>query len=697
MKGKRLFWIVLFLAGFGVASLVGWRLFSHLHQPLPNVVVITMDTTRADHLSCYGYQEMNTPRIDAIAQEGVLFEESYSVQPVTLPSHCSIFTGKYPFHHGVRDNNMYRLSDQNRTLAEMLTEQGYVTAAFVSSFILDRRFGLNQGFQLYNDRFLKPKQKGRLPVDRRAVEVSILASKWLETNRATLKTSPFFLWLHYYDPHADYDPPAPYKQAYPGSPYDGEIAYMDDWIGYVCDDLKRFKLWDNTILVVVGDHGESFGEYGEQTHGIFIYRPTTRVPLIIRSPRALPQGVRIKERISTVDIMPTLLDMLHCKAPEALDGRSLLPLIQGKTKGYPRIIYSEAFIPKSFNWSELKGIRRGDEFFIEAPKPELYRVRLGEQERENVIGSYPAEAEAMQSTLLALLADEDTTNAEQVAVTQDMIERLKSLGYFVGGGEDAKGEERRAQGSDPKEQIKLFTLYQRANSAAGNEQYDSAVSLFEKILEQDPDNPRFLIEAGDIAIKQKDFETAEKHLKHALAIDTKDPRPHYLLGLCYQTWEKPTLALKVYNDAIARNADHFLAHFQIGLLNIGAEKWDEAKEAFLQTKRIRPRDVSALNNLGYIAIKGEGDFKTGIDLIHQALAIAPQNPDIMASLGSAYFNVGDYQNAATHLEAALALVPDNLAFLAQLKAVYEMLGDREKGEQLKERERILESAVNQAP
>jgi len=693
VKGRYLVWIVLLLAGLGAAYFCGRSLFSNWLQPRPNVVVITMDTTRADHLSCYGYQQINTPRLDALAQEGVLFEESFSVQPVTLPSHCSIFTGDYPFHHGVRDNNIYRLSDESLTLAEILQANGYTTAAFVSSFILDRQFGLNQGFQLYNDRFLKPKQKGRLPVDRRAVEVSTLASIWLAKHKDSSERKPFFLWLHYYDPHADYDPPAPYSNAYPGNLYDGEIAYMDDWIGYVCDELKRFKLWDNTIVVVVADHGESLGEYGEQTHGIFIYRPTTRVPLIIRYPKALPKGVRIVERVSLVDIVPTLLSILRCKPPKTFDGRSLVPLIQGSKKDYPRVIYSEAFIPNEFNWSELKGIRQDDEFFIEAPQRELYVVKPGEKEGKNVIDAYPAKADAMKNALTALLAGEDTIKAEQVAITADRVERLKSLGYFVGGGQDAPGHERNSRRPDPKERIDLFGLYQRANSEAINERYDRAVFLFEKIIERDPNNPRFLMELGDILIKGGDLEAAEQHLRRAISLNTDDPRPHYLLGECYQAGEKPSMALKAYADAISLNADHFLAHFQTGLINVRAEKWEEAKQAFLQAQRIKPREAFTLNNLGYIAIKGDDDFKSGIDLIHQALTIAPQNPDIMGSLGSAYYNAGDYQKAASYLEAALDLVPDNLTFVTQLKEVYERSGERAKWERLRNRERILESGI----
>ena len=686
MKRK---WILSSIALVVGTGFLIWIVFSFGFRPRPNVLVITMDTTRADHLSCYGYQKIKTPFIDAVAKEGVLFEEAFSVQPVTLPSHCSIFTGKYPFRHGVRDNNIYRLSKANLTLAEILKEHGYITAAFVSSYILDHQFGLNQGFQLYNDRFLKPKKRGRLPVDRRAVEVSILASKWLQINRKTLKKNSFFLWLHYYDPHADYDPPPPYREVYPGSPYDGEIAYMDDWIGYFFRELKRENLWENTVVVLVADHGESLGEYGEKTHGIFIYRATTHVPLIIRYPKKLPPGLRIKERVSTVDIVPTLLELLHLKTEAGLDGKSLLPLIKGKKPGYPRIIYSEAFIPRSFNWSELKGIREGEYFFIQAPTPELYKVKSGEREQNNLIQDYPQIAAAMEKRLLSLIKSGSKAKAEPVAVTEDMIERLKSLGYFAGGGQGAKDEKQKPTRPDPKEKIQLFNLYQRANGEVENERYDQAASLFKKIIDQDPNNPRFLLELGNTLIKQRDFEGAEKTFKHALSLDPKDPRTHYLLARCYQTGGKSDQALKEYEAAITINPDHFLAHFQTGLINIKKGNWAQAEKAFLQAKRIRPRDAATLNNLGYLTIKGKGDVKTGLQLIQEALKIAPQNPNILGSLGWAYYNGGEYDRAAAYLEAALALIPDSPLFLTQLKTVYQASGEMEKLEQLKRREQLL--------
>jgi len=681
---------ILFISGAGALLLIGLGIF-FLIRPVrpPNLLIVTMDTTRADRIGCYGYDKIRTPNIDAVAKEGVLFEEAFSVQPVTLPSHASIFTGKYPFSHGVRDNNIYRLAEDNLTLAEILMQKDYLTTAFLSSYILHKRFGLHQGFSFYNDRFINPRQKGRLPVERRASEVSFLASEWLNAVDDDLEKKPFFLWLHYYDPHAGYDPPHPYKTAYP-DPYDGEIAYMDDWMGYFFDELKQRGLWDNTIVVLVADHGESLGQHKENTHGLFIYRPTTRVPLIIRYPESLPRGMRIKERVATVDIMPTLLDLLDINVDAKFDGKSLLSLVRGKEKQPDRAIYSEVFIPKSFGWSELKGIRKNEWFFIEAPRPELYQIGEGEPASENLMQNQPQIADTLRNRLLTMLANTDTSKVEHVVADEEMVQRLQALGYFVGGGENAVEDEAGGLQSDPKDKIGLFNLYQLANSLIAKEAYGPAASILETIVEKDPNNQRFRMELGDAYVKLEKYQEAEKHLKYNLSRNAEDSRSHYLLGLCYENWGKPDMALKEYREAVALNPDHFLAHFHRGLIHIESGRWDMAERAFNETRRLKPRNPTVLNNLGYIAIKGRKDFDGGIGMILEALKNAPGDPTVLGSLGSAYANAGDYEKAAKYLNAALALVPDDRRFINVLKEVYGKTGEQGKLSQLQERERLIE-------
>ncbi len=690
MNKKTVILVIFLIATAGMLAIIfSWNPFKRFAKDYPNLVVITVDTTRADRLGCYGYDGVYTPNIDALAEEGVLFEEAFSVQPVTLPSHSSIFTGLYPYHHGVRDNNIYKLSDKNLTLAEVLRERGYLTTAFLASYILSGRFGLSQGFQYYNDSFVKPKQKGRLPVDRRASEVSFLAGEWFDVVKDELKEKPFFLWLHYYDPHADYDPPHPYKGAY-ANKYDGEIAYMDDWIGYFFDQLKKRGMWDNTIVVLAGDHGESHGEYGENTHGIFMYRATTHVPMIIRYPEALPGGARIKERVSIVDIMPTILDLLNIKVKEKMDGRSLVPVVEKKKTEPERPIYSEAFIPKSFNWSELKGIRQGGWLFIEAPKPELYQVGQDGKAVENVIEKNKDISDMLRTRLMVMLSDADETKVEHVAVDDEMVEKLQALGYFVGGGETSDDDKTGGARPDPKDRIALFKMYQRANSLLSKEIYHLGIPLFEKIIKEDPENTRFLMELGDAYIKTDKFEDAEKILNQTLTINSLDARSHYMLGLCYEKWNKPELAIKAFKEATAINPRHYLAHFHLGMVHINLRQWEKATDAFNANIQIRPKDPAVLNNMGYIAIKGANNYKQGISLIQQALKLAPKDHLILGSLGSAYINSGNYQNGIKFLEKALSIVPDDTRFIKELKQAYILSGENEKLRQLKEREKLLQ-------
>lgn len=637
----------------------------------PNIVIITMDTTRADHLACYGYAKIQTPRIDSLAAEGVLFEEAFSVQPVTLPSHSSILTGKYPFHTGVRDNNIYKLSEQNTTLAEILHDNGYLTTAFIGSYILSNEFGLAQGFDFYNDKFIKPKQKGMLPVDRRASEISFLADEWLTATENVTREVPFFLWLHYYDPHADYDPPHPYKMAY-ANPYDGEIAYTDDWIGFFFDSLKSRGLWDNTLIILTADHGESLGEFGEMTHGMFIYRPTTHVPLIMRWPGLLPEGKRIADRVTSVDIVPTVLDLLGIPAEVPFDGTSLTDVIRGKPAERDRLIYSETFIPRGFNWSELKGVRKGDWFFIEAPNPELYKIGKNDPETDNLYGRDTQTAGGMESELLSMMSTEDRGIEEHVVVDDEMTRKLQALGYFVAEETVKTVSEKEPSRPDPKEMIHYFNLYQRATSLISQGETETGVDLMKKVVEKDPDNPRFLVDLSSAMIDLQEYEDAEKHLKRAIELNDGNQQAHYLLGSIFREQGRTQEALAAWQKVISLNPKHYMAIFQTGMIRIESREWDQAVAAFEKCLLLRSDDPMVLNNLGYIEIIGKQNMNEGIRYIRKALEKNPDNPDILFSLGTALKKTGNYREASDCLERALVIVPDEARYQQELQSILDL-------------------------
>lgn len=373
------------MAGLAVAVAIAavwmvWRLYVGASGGgIRNVVLISLDTTRADRLSCYGYPRPSTPNIDSVAREGVLFDLALTPVPLTLPAHSSMLTGTYPPIHGARGNEGFRLAEYNVTLAETLRDAGYETAAFVGGFPMAALFGLNQGFDTYDDQLGEASNK-RHYNERSAGEVSQPAMAWLDRHWK----APFFLFLHYYDPHTPYAPPAAYAAAYPDDLYAGEIAYVDSAVGQVLDKLRRLGRYEDTLIVIAGDHGESLGEHGETTHGYFAYQGTMRVPLIVKPPRGA-RGRRVEEAVSLVDIVPTVLGQLGLRAPPGVQGSDLGRCLAGKSGPVRRHpLYGESLYPTVFGCSPLHTLTEGRWKYIRAPKPELYDLARDRGETNNL-------------------------------------------------------------------------------------------------------------------------------------------------------------------------------------------------------------------------------------------------------------------------------------------------------------------------
>ncbi len=618
-----------------------------------NLLVITVDTTRADHLGCYGYKKIKTPNIDSLARDGVLFKEAFSVQPVTLPAHSSIFTGNYPYTHGVRDNNIYKLSKDNTTLAEVLRRDSYFTTAFVSSFILNNRFGLNQGFDFYNDRFAKPHRQGRLPVDRTAGEVAFLTGKWLDRFNDRFKKSPFFLWLHFYDPHAKYNPPEPYRSAY-GNPYDGEIAYMDDWIGSIIEDLKKRDLFDNTMIVLVGDHGESLGEHGEKTHGMFIYRSTTRVPLIIKFPGQKYAGRKVLSRVSQVDIVPTVFSELNIDNHPKTDGSDLLPLIKGQEHG-DRTVYSEVFIPRTFNWSELKGVRRGDYFYIDAPVPELYDISNGKFEKDNLVKIKPDIAARLKHELESRDTELKNIKSRTVDLDDATVKQLRALGYFTGT-RDLTGNLKKSKrfDIDPKDMILIFNSQQVAASLMDNGKLEQATEAYELLVKKDSGNPRFLNDLAEIYFKLEEYGKAAKTALAAIDAGGADKNSLLRLGDIYKKAHKYKDAESVYLKILDLSRDNYKALFNLSVVYIKQKRWTDAGMILNKALKIS-NSPDLYNNMGVVSIKGSGDYKTGIMYIKKAVELAEKKKLYFLSLASAYKNSGNLKMADKYIRKSQSL------------------------------------------
>lgn len=436
-------------AGLAVTAVTAWWGAAGLHPPPMGVVVITLDTTRADRLSPYGYMNVSLPSLERLATEGVVFDQATSVAPLTLPAHTSLFTGVLPQNHGVRDNADHALAETETTLAETLRARGFRTGAFIGSVVLNPDRGLKQGFEHYAG---VPLSDARTPEtrQRRANDVIDDALKWLDT----VGDSRFFLWAHLYDAHRPYDPPEPYRTTYGHNLYVGEIAFMDAQIGRLLQALERRRLLDRTVVVVVADHGESLGAHGERDHGIFVYEDVVRIPFIVRAPGLNPR--RVGEVVRITDVMPTVLESLHEDVPAPLDGVSLGELMRGRRSDLELEAYSESLYPERLGWSALRALRTGGFKLIDAPRPELYDLGKDPFEEQNIYDSRPALAERMTARLAVLMKGRGSGTAlSRSSATPELQAQLASLGYVSGSA--PRSATARAGPPDPKDCIGTYS------------------------------------------------------------------------------------------------------------------------------------------------------------------------------------------------------------------------------------------------
>lgn len=407
--------------GFGIHW---WNSRVHSAEPI-GVVVVTLDTTRADRLSPYGFMNVSLPHLERLASEGVVFERAVSVAPLTLPAHTSLFTGLLPPNHLVRDNADAPLGESHTTLAEILLAQGFRTGAFVGSIVLGPERGMRQGFEHYKGVAETDKQ-GPEALQRRADAVMDDAIQWIDS----VNGAPFFLWTHLYDAHRPYNPPEPYASTYGHDLYVGEIAFADSQIGRLLEALEQRKLLDRTIVIVAGDHGESLGDHGERDHGVFIYEEVLRVPLMIRAASLRP--LRVGGVVRLIDVMPTVLHLLDIPSPP-VDGVSLGDLVTGRRSALDLEAYSESLYPQRLGWSPLRALRDDRFKLIDAPRPELYDLDHDPLERQNVYVERPATAQAMRARLAQVAKGRGAVQTEdqRTPVSPEVQARLAALGYVT--------------------------------------------------------------------------------------------------------------------------------------------------------------------------------------------------------------------------------------------------------------------------
>jgi len=688
-----LLWLILRLKESPAVRLE--KLWSESAVEKPNVILLTLDTTRADHLACYGYPGVRTPNLDSLARRGVLFEQAATNSPLTLPAHCSILTGMYPTYHGVRINGNTALNEEQTTIAEVLSGQGYQCGAFIGAFVLDGRWGLRQGFQHYDDQFDLKKYKhiDLGAVQRPGNEVMDIALDWLEKQ----KNSPFFAWIHLYDPHTPYDPPEPYRSEYgPKSLhglYDGEIAFMDEQIGRCLSWLENNGLDKSTILILVGDHGEGLGSHGEGTHGYFIYDYAIHVPLIIVTPFEELRGVRVSSQVRIIDIFPTLMDIAAVIPPAETQGRSLLPLMFRPQKEEDEFAYAESMSPNlQFGWSSIHSLRTTQYKYIDTPKAELYDLTRDPGELTNLLRQYPDIAREMKETLDRLMEEtaRDAPTPQAANLDKETIERLSALGYIGAPVATKKASGGAGPLADPKDKFPVFQAVTSAGAMVLEQKYaEAAVKLesalqeepmipqallvlstcyvelgrteeakakLDLLLKEDPENIPALISMANILLEEKKDEDVITLCKQTLSLDEQNTQAHVLIGEIYLGQLKYSEALPHLERAVEIQPKVTRNRFTLGACLLGFKQYDRAEAELKQVVQEAPKYPLAHFNLGLL-YEETGRLEEARASYTEEVANYPVEFKARFNLGKLLFKLGDRPGSLAQMREVVKITP----------------------------------------
>jgi len=597
-----------------------------------NVLLITIDTLRADYLGCYGRASIATPNIDALAAGGVRFAQAIAQVPLTAPSHASILTGTYPQVHKVRDMGGFVLDDKVPTLATVLGQDGFETAAFVGSAVLNHYYGLNRGFATYGDEMRAGQDPKKLPgvvAEVRGEVVTQRALQWLDKSAS----KRFFLWVHYYDPHFPYDPPEPFRTRYQKDPYGGEVAYADAQVGNLLKSLEEHGLRERTLVVLLADHGEGLGDHGEYTHGVFLYDSTVHIPLIFAGP-GVPGGRTVSQQVRSIDVMPTVTDYLGLAESDKAQGTSLLPsILEGKPPA-GSYCYMETLYPKTqMGWSELRGMRTDDWKYIVAPRPELYKYPDDRGESRNEVGRFRGDAERLRKKVWEIAgSSQSLTRVSPQLVDEQRRRELNALGY-VGGGRRAVTID--MSGPDPKDRVAILGALERAAGAMNHDRWNEAVPLLEKISKEDPGNPliygylqmcyerlgqlermeQTCLRAidnkaendttyaglGGIYVRRGNLARAVEYMEKAAQINPAGLENMDNLATAYMQLGRANDAERVLRAVLVQDARHPGAHNVLGLLEIQRSRPEEARRHFELAIESNPALAEPYMNLGLLA------------------------------------------------------------------------------------------------
>ncbi|MFH1749244.1 MAG: sulfatase-like hydrolase/transferase [Planctomycetota bacterium] len=676
-----------------------------------NVLIVTIDTTRGDHVGCYGNQGVETPVLDQLAREGVLCANAITPVPATLPGHCSLLTGLYPYNHGARANGSFKLDDEQVTLAEILREQGYRTGAVISAYVLDSDFGLNQGFEVYHDDLTQGVKLAPHMFRERPAELTNEAiSDWLREHA----DERFFCWVHYFDPHALYLAPEPFRSRYARNPYDGEIAYADSQLGRLLDLLSELEVREKTLVVVTADHGEGLGEHNEQTHSLLIYDSTLRVPLILHAPGALPAGQAIDRQVSLVDVVPTVLDLLGLDCPVRPDGVSLLK--PGPAE--PRACYIETLASKTLHgWAPLLGVRRDDYKFILAPRPEVYDLRRDPRELENLYESHPDIATDFHELLKRFVGEDPlvaTNVAENLEMDDEALQRLAALGYVRTVTGDVGDSETLI---DPKDGVIHWELVQKGTQLCSVGDIKGAIETLERCIEEvpgdvwarqvlagayqtygryddalevlreaetlAPSDPTIPTAVAGVHVQLRDPDQAEQNIRRTLALQPDNSGAHLQLAHVALLRRQPEEALRLMRKALELDRGSRKAGIlnAMGDFHLRRAAIEEARTSFQQALEVDTFSGEARGGLAEILLS-EGAEDQALQHLQAAIRFNPVQPRALTVLAGLYSNQGNYEAAIKYCERVLEMSPVCGMAYGNLGLAHRRQGDLAKAEEV---------------
>ena len=652
-----------------------------------DVLIVTLDTARADRFSYAGPSPVTTTATDAVAAEGAAFLTAVAPSPITLVSHSSLFTGQDPFVHGVRNNGDFALAAEALTLAEVLADRGWTTAAFIGAAVLDRRYGLDQGFLTYDDEIIGTDASGMLAYARRpGDEVVDAALRWLGDSLADRT----FVWVHLYDPHAPYEPPEPERSRYSENPYDGAIAYTDRMVGKLLDGYRRLGRYQETLVVLIADHGESLNDHQERTHGVFVYDATVKIPFVMRGPGIAP-GTRITSPVALIDVMPTVLGLVGIEIPATVDGHDLGPVVKdGLAIDGDRAIYVESLLPQlSFGWSPMRGLRTERWKFIQGAAAELYDLEADPAELEDLaLQRVDVVAEMSQRLSLAVEHDGSTT-AKKLEVDETQRRRLAALGYISYANHD-EGTDEESDLPDPRERIKTMNRMYTAMTRFADGDHEGAIADFDNLLAEEPSNHSAVATLGSLRFRIGDYAGAADAYGRAARLATH--HAHYSeleclslerLGRYEEALEACERALAVEPDRISSRDIRWRVLARLGQKDVLIL---EAESALSQD----PADGMARLLLEQ-AMHGYEPSVALVRALEDALADLPEDPVLTAALADAVYAMGDEDRADVLYRQVLEQSPDNL--VAALLVGKGALADGK----IEEARRIIEAGVRQNP